>query len=466
MLGAEPEALRGLSGSFRSSAARLDTIAAELDASVRRSGWRGPDAARFLATWESVHRRPLVLVAERCRQHAVELDRQAGEQVLASSAGSVGLPSVVHGIALGGGSTPASDWAPVRVAEPPHREIHAGGGLDIGVGFGVLTLGGEVSIADLGDDRSLLTWTDASTVGLGAAAGGSLEVTANGSSDGALPLLGAEVAATAGLGVTVRRSWEVPTAEVPGLLVALAVERASLTTVGRTDLPTMAGRAVDSVVGFVTGRDPGLADRLASSTTGPPPTHVERFAQVDTAAALRAGGASAAGAGLAFGAQSSLRIGERLALDGSERSVILELDGDLAHRVGGSMSRSLGLPDQSGDARTSLRVEVPDGSGPATELHLTTTSERDGALTEQRVALDLRRMVDGDELLSGIAALRSGDPGASLAHFSRVELPPDAVDVSVLHPHLDRSAASAGASASIGLGGAVRSHGQVVEIRR
>lgn len=464
MLGAEPEALRSLSRSFRSSAHRLDLVAAELDAALQRPGWLGPDASRFLASWRSTHRRALALLSERCRRSAIELDRQARDQVLASAADSAGagatgsdavaVPSRVEG------------RTPVRVPDPPRREVHAGGGLDIGVGFGVLTLDGEVSVADLGDDRSRITWVDASTVGLGAAAGGSLEVAAGGSSHGAVPLLGAEVAATAGLGTTVRRSWELPSAEVPGLLVALAIERASLTAVGRRDLPTVAGRAADSVIGFATGRDPGLAERLGRSTTSPPPTHVERLAQLDTAAALRAGGASAAGAGLAVGAQSSLRIGERRSLDGSERSVILEIEGDLAHRVGGSMGRAAGLPERSGDAHTSLRVEVPDGSGPADELHLTLRSERDGRLTEQRMALDLRRLLGDNELRSGVAALRSGDPGAALAHLSQVELPPGAIDVSVLEPRLERNGAGAGASASFGLGGAVRAHGQVVEIHR
>lgn len=461
MLGAEPEALRNLSGSFRSSAARLDSMAAELEASLRRSGWQGPDATRFLGAWGSVHRRALALLAERCRHSATVLDRQAREQTLASSADATAATGARPGTAVRQGLSVEPGWTAVRVPEPPRVETFATGGLVIGAGFGMLTLDGEVSVADLGDGRSLVTWSDDTSLGLATAIGGSVDVSVDGSVT-AVPVAGAEASAAAGLGATVRRSWEVPSPEVAGLLAALAVERASFMATRRSDVPVMAGRAADAVVGFLAGRDPGLGERVGRATTSPPPAHVERLVGVDTSAALRAG--AAAGGGVSADTSGGIRLGERAAHDGSARSVVLELDGDLAHRVGGSLTGSLGLPDHAGDTRTSLRIEVPDG--PATELHLTTRVEQDGGLTEQRVAVDLHRVVGHPELRWAIGSLRAGDPGAALAHLSTVELPPDAVDVSVIHPDLDRSGGSAGASASVGLGAAVRVHGDVVQIRR
>lgn len=460
MLGAEPEALHRLSGSFRSSADRLDSIAAELGSSLRRAGWRGPDADRFLAAWASVHHRALALLAERCRRSATELDRQAREQVLASAADRVGSAGLQDARV---GAEPEAVVGAVSVQDPPRREMILTGGMTVGVGFGLLGLDGEVSIADLGDGRALVTWADDTALGLGVAAGGSLEVGVDGSGT-AVPIGGAEVAATAALGVGVRRSWEVPSEQVTGLLAALAVERASVLATRRSDVPVLAGRAADTVVGFLTGRDPGLADRIGRAATSPPPTHVERLAGIDTAAAVRLGAAAAAGGGLVGDASGSLRVGERIAVDGSGRSLVLELDGQLAHRVGGSLTRELGLPDHAGDSRASLRIEVPDP--PAAELHLFTQVEHDEGLTEQRVAVDLRSVAGDPELRRAIGSLRDGDPAAALAALSAIELPPEAVDLSVVRPRLERSGVGAAAGASFGPGAAVRAHGHVVEIRR
>lgn len=457
MLGADPDALAGLGISLRRTADRLDVIAAQLDAQLRRTPWRGHDATRFHASWATEHRRALAVASQGCRAHATELDRHAREQRVASSVDS-GAPPRPH-------AAPAPIQPSVRVPELPARELHAAGGVELGLGFGMLQLDGTVSIAELGDGRVRVEWAEATAVGLAAAAGGSLEVSTD-SSDASTPLIGAEVAASAGVGVSVRRSWEVPGDAVDGLLFALAVERASSIATQRADLPALVGHVGDTVAKRVTGSDLGLTERVSSLAVSPPHDHAERFVELDTAAVLLAGAGSSLGAGLAATNHSKWRVGERIAADGTRRAVILEADSELAHRVGGSISRSVGMPESTGASRTTLRLDVPTTSATRGEAHLTIRFEDSGGLVEQRIAVDLRRLEPSHELSAAVHSLRRGDPVAALHLLSKATLPSDAVDVSVTTPQLQRTGGAAGASAAVGVGAAVRVRGDVVEIRR
>lgn len=131
MWGADPEELAALSRAMVSASDRVNQLTRELNQRMHDDVWRGPDAARARAQWDSTHRPALQSVASALHSAGGALSKQAAEQRDASSAGG--------GTGLG---------APVHRASQPHASSLSLSGIaaqGIEAGVGALE---EVSSAD------------------------------------------------------------------------------------------------------------------------------------------------------------------------------------------------------------------------------------------------------------------------------------------------------------------------------
>lgn len=110
MVGADVGALRSLSKLFDDTAHRFERTGSELTASLTRSSWSGPDAARFRSDWNSRLRPRLTDVARDLSESAVKLREEADEQEHASESG--GSPGGGPGTGGGGGGPGSGPGTP------------------------------------------------------------------------------------------------------------------------------------------------------------------------------------------------------------------------------------------------------------------------------------------------------------------------------------------------------------------
>ena len=116
MIGADPEALDQLAGSFERQARFLDATAQRVRSQIHASPWQGGAANRFRADWDSTHMPRLRQTAGSLRTAATHLRRQAQEQRNASGFGA----STPTGRWASGGVTPVAwwqDWKNLQTSE-------------------------------------------------------------------------------------------------------------------------------------------------------------------------------------------------------------------------------------------------------------------------------------------------------------------------------------------------------------
>ena len=97
--GADPAELRDLAAVFDSRAAALRLIEAQLTGRVQSSPWHGPDVNRFIADWNTSHRKVLVsaaalidTVAEQLRANAEQQERASAADTGLTAAGVAAAP--------------------------------------------------------------------------------------------------------------------------------------------------------------------------------------------------------------------------------------------------------------------------------------------------------------------------------------------------------------------------------------
>ena len=105
MIGADPDQLDQLAGSFERQAQALDAAAARVRAQIHGSSWRGGAASRFRQDWDSTHMPRLRTTSGSLRSAASNLRRQANEQRRASG---------IAGGASGGAGQGSSDRVGTR----------------------------------------------------------------------------------------------------------------------------------------------------------------------------------------------------------------------------------------------------------------------------------------------------------------------------------------------------------------
>ncbi|WP_269937575.1 WXG100 family type VII secretion target [Arthrobacter sp. HY1533] len=90
MLGADPEQLRALAKLFSKYSSVLDTTAGDLNPTIMRARWNGPDAQQFRQQWAARMRPQLKSASELFEDTSRRLNAQAREQEQASSESSLG----------------------------------------------------------------------------------------------------------------------------------------------------------------------------------------------------------------------------------------------------------------------------------------------------------------------------------------------------------------------------------------
>jgi uncharacterized protein YukE len=154
-LGADPDALRDLGTRLRLAARSMDDVAAGLDRQVRAAGWHGADADRFGSDWQRAHRPSLIRVADQLRDTSRHLDRQAEDQVRASTdvrspAWSSTPPQTRSRDTAGRPTVPVPERA-------PREELLLRAGTEVTASSLLLGLRTDLSIRRLGHRRTLLT---------------------------------------------------------------------------------------------------------------------------------------------------------------------------------------------------------------------------------------------------------------------------------------------------------------------
>ena len=430
-LGADPEQLRELSAALRAAARSLDEIGPSTERRVRNAGWHGPDAIHFEGTWRQC-RRDLTDAAGRCRDISARLERQADEQIEASS-----------------GRTAIHSAAPLPAFAP--TETRYVGGVDVRVGPLVATVTGDLSIADLDGDTTRVTLSESVAAGGVVSAG-------SGTSFSVADEVASPVAADAGtvdarlrLGGVRRTTWEVHDDRVDDLLVDLAAVKVS------DAAPWPIGALRDATGWF----EP------------PEPTRSEALVEVDASAA----GALAAGAsgmlGMSGATSSTVRVG-RAQIDAASgaprRSTVVEWTASSHATLTSTVLRRFGinLPDPTRlgvTARLELG-EAPDGS-PQLDLRLS-------GITDDRID-DVAARIELDDRAGPAARaaaietmrhLERGDLTAAIAALGTIEVPVDGVDVVTARGSIDGTSARGSASAGAGAGVGLTVRGQRIDIDR
>lgn len=93
--GADVAELRALSKRFDQCAQRLDANRMSVGHTLAATVWLGPVALRFKAQWDSEYSRQVHAAAQRLRDAAQELSRNADEQDRASAANGVSAPDII-----------------------------------------------------------------------------------------------------------------------------------------------------------------------------------------------------------------------------------------------------------------------------------------------------------------------------------------------------------------------------------
>lgn len=491
-LGADVEALRQLAATMRVTSGRIGTVAVGLDRRTRASGWHGVDADRFAREWSVRHRPALFALADRCAELARSLDAQARQQLLASAGGTPGAAGI-----LAPGRRRDIDAA-VRATAPaiaplPQTEQRYQGGLEIKAGFGRVTLGGDVTIQQLGGGRTRVTVTEQAGVGLVASVGATASASIGGPTPSATPTSGGQAEVRAHGGVLERRSWEVSDDAVGALLAqvaaAEAIDKASssphidapgkerpLLSRLEAKLLRRAGRVADRALEWVTGVDPHLDDIVGVADvafTVPAPERVEILGEID--GMVGAGGAlfEESGPSGHVGVWGTLRAGT--ATTGTTRSIIVEHTGRASASLSLALFGRFGVtaPGWTASHSDTVRVElVHDAHGTVDHALIKQSSLQDRRLLERVIRLDL----DGPATERAAAGLRSaidrlvhGDVDGALAALHRVrtgDFPVERVHVMTSTGEVDGFNARFGGSGGAVLTAGVTARGQVLEIER
>jgi len=493
-VGADPDDLRALARTLRTAAGQLDDLSIGLARRTRSAGWRGPDAEAFELGWQSRHRPALHASSSGLTDLARRAERQAAEQVRASSADS---PSTGAGPSRGGSSNAAHPARPVpggspspipllgphpahgpRVGLPgwPRSEERFAGTVELRVGPVTTAFVGGLTIAELAGGRRRVVLAETLAVGAGAGVGSSAVVGIGGPTGAGATTSGTSADVHARAGLVHRRAWEVDETDLDDLLGRVAFEHAGRAATATNDPLVRLGAAVDHVAGWVTGEDPGW-DALAQLTTGvPTPSSTESLTEVQLVGSVGIGLGSLAGPGGRLQGVTSLRVGtaEHRGVGRTDptRSSVLEVQSSASGELSSTLLRRLGvsLPNNL-HSEVLVRLEVPEArSGPLPPHVLVRLSAGDGATTDDVIARvtmggpdpehsvnELRRAVDG---------LGRGDVAGALRQLSQIEPKVAGVEVNAATGTLSGGSARAGMTTGAGIGGGVSVRGSVVHVER
>ena len=85
LFGSDPDAMRRAAHELYEQAERIHRCADSIRAELDQVWWKGPDADRFRAQWDQVHRRESHQIAYQLRDMAIRLRHAALEQERASN---------------------------------------------------------------------------------------------------------------------------------------------------------------------------------------------------------------------------------------------------------------------------------------------------------------------------------------------------------------------------------------------
>ena len=364
-LGADPEDLRGLARSLRSAAGQLDTLSLGLARRARTAGWRGPDADSFERQWHARHRPALAGASAALADLARHVDRQATEQVGASTGAPAGT------VPLRWSRSPAGPDLARRVDEPllpvlPRVEDRYVGTLELRLGPVAVGIVGELAVQQLGGSRRRVVLTEVGAGGGMVSGGSSADVGIGGPHGIAVPTGGGTGEARLRVGGIQRRSWDVDQDAVDDLLARLAVEHGARAVTGAAEPLVMAASAADGLAEWITGRDPGWDVSAALATAVPAPTAHEELVEVELAAGAGAGLGGLTGmAGIGARAQAAGAVRVGTAQRGPTRSSVVEVQGSGTTALTSTLLRRLGhraalrrAPRRRGPSRAPPRRRV------------------------------------------------------------------------------------------------------------
>lgn len=440
-IGADPEALDVLARGLRAASGDLVSTVGRIEAAISRSDWSGPDAERFRRAWQSSHRRAIQDGSARCRTLADRISLHAAEQRRASLA--TGAPA--------GGP---------HLRTAPTDATVLRGVISGSVGVVSASLTGTLMIEELGDRRRV-TYTDDVTAGLSTSAGSGARARWNDHVIGK----GAVAGVVGGLDNRVTRTWTVDEAELPMLLVGLAVEQ------GLEHSPsglmsrsvTQTARLVDGLgdaVGGLVGIDVPDAAGAVSASPLPRPQRTEDLVGVVAGASAWAA-VSGAVAGAPSGADTTASAGFRVgtAEEAGRRSLLFEAEGSAATAVLRATPVLAASRDHLAGDAGSIRVEVPVGSGDRRPVLITVTGRDPDGEEVVRVSVDPSGAADATRAArSAVARLRDGDvPGALRSlHGLRADDTAIGIDTSSVRVRSDRAAVDGvGTLASLAVEGTV-----------
>lgn len=440
-IGADPEALDVLARGLRAASGDLGSTVGRIEAAISRSGWSGPDAERFRRAWQSSHRRAIQEGSARCRTLADRIDRHAAEQRRASLA------------------TGAPAGGPHRRTAPTDATVLRGV-LSGSVGVVSASLTGTLMIEELGDRRRV-TYTDDVTAGLSTSAGSGARARWNDHVIGK----GAVAGVACGLDNRVTRTWTIDEAELPMLLLGLAVEQ------GLDHSPSglmsrsiaQAARLADSLgdaVGGLVGIDVPDAAGAVSVSPLPRPQRTEDLVGV-VAGATAWAAASGAVAGAPSGADTTASAGFRVgtAEEAGRRSLLFEAEGSAAAAVLRATPVLAASRDHLAGDAGSIRVEVPVGSEDRRPVLITVTDHDQDGEEVVRVAVDPSVAPEAAHAAERtVARLRDGDVAGALRSLRDLRAVDDAIaiDTSSVRVRSDRAAVDGvGAVASLAVEGTV-----------
>lgn len=450
-LGADPDHLRGLALTLRSAAGQLDALSTGLARRLRELDWRGPDAVAARHLWESrlgpqlrAAADGLLDLARRVRLHADEQQHASGADV--------------------GAATTRPLPAPARV------EDRIVGGLDVRIGPVSTGVSGDLTIAEVSDDRRRITLSQVVAGGGVLAFGSTADVAFGGTSGAGAATNGVSAEARARAGVVVRRTWEVAEDRVDDLLVRLALDEAGQAVIGTSDVVGRVVGAADTLAKWLTGEDPAWDVAVGALTSVPTPATSERLAQVDLSGAAGAGWGGSLGLGARAAGATALRVGRS---DAAERqSTVVELESSGSAAVTSTLLRRLGISlPMEADAAVTMRLELPDGLGDGGDrtavARISATS--DGRIDEVRALLHF----DGpsgrsaaDSLAAVLRDVGDGDVAHVLSRLDAAAVQPTRVQVQSSTAVLSGGSARAGLGAGLGLGAGASARGQVLHLER
>lgn len=460
-LGADPDALSGLSTSLRQAAGRLDSLSSGLARRTRSVHWQGPDADRVRHQVD--HRAIAVLSRE-----------AAGLRALADRAAQHRLQQLNASADAPHGAAPAT-VAPTGPAGPPplpplpRVEERLRGVFEVRVGPIVGAMGAEVTVAHLDDGRRRVTVTERGSVGGVATAGATADLAIGGphAATAAGPGTSGELGGR--LGALRRRSWEVDDDDVDDLLARVVLERSALSTVGVSNPAQVAAGALDAVAERLTGRDPGW-DRAVGLLMGvPPPRSTDELIEVE----LFTGGGLGAGAALGLGARGqatgTARVGTSLTR--GRPAAVLEVQQAGTAVLTSTLLRRAGVSLLEGTHReTWTRLElVPADPVQAEPSQLTV---RTGTTVDDRVHEAVIRLTATDDgavtrqLRTAAELIERREPTAALAALAALDPAGAVVQVERSVGELSGQSARAGARVGAGLGAGLSVRGHSVRLDR